>query len=139
MKKSAALILVFVIVLNVFPQIAFAETKSNAYITACGASISKPSSNTVRIDFNVAATDDMSCLGASTVILYKDGSPVKTFSRYDSRYTAYMVTTNSDIFYGHLSYSNASAGTYYAVVYFFATNETGTGYASYITSSITIP
>lgn len=139
MKKSAALILVFIIILQVFSPISFAATESNAYITAYGASISKPSSTTLRIDFSVAATNVMDYLGATTITLYKDGSPVKTFSRYNPLYTVYMVASNTDIIYGHVTYSNASAGSYYAVVHVFATDGTGTGTESCSTGTITIP
>lgn len=139
MKKTAALILVCIIFLQVFSPISFAATESNAYITAYGASISKSSTTTLRIDFSVAATNVMGSLGASTITLYKDGSPVKTFSRYNPLYTAYMVTTNTDVFYGHVTYTNASAGTYYAVVSVFASNETGSGSEGCTTGTITIP
>ena len=139
MKKSAALVLVFFFIFQVFSPMSFAATESNPYIDAHSASISKPSSNTVRIDFNLITTGYMDYLGANTVVLYKDGQVIKTFSRFNPLYTSSMVTTNTDVFYGHLSYTNASSGTYFAEVNFFASDEAGSGSAVFTTSTITIP
>ena len=139
MKKTAALFLVFIIIFQGFSPFSYAATESNPYFDAYSSSIGNPSGNTLQIDFNIITTDYMDYLGASTAILYKDGSPLKTYSRYNPLYTSSMVTTNTDVFYGHLSYSNAPAGTYYAEVTFFATNGTGSGSAIFTTSTITIP
>lgn len=139
MKKTVALILCIFFILQAFSPISFAATESNAYISEYGGGISKPSSNTVRIDFYVIATNDMDSLGASTITLYKNGSPVKTFSRYNPLYTANMVTTNSAVFFGHVTYTNAPEGTYYAAVNVFASDGTGTGTEGFTTGNITIP
>ncbi|MBQ6273894.1 MAG: hypothetical protein IJK63_06675 [Oscillospiraceae bacterium] len=139
MKKTAALILCIFIFLQAFSPMSFAATESNAYISEYGCGISKPSSNTVRIDFYVIATNNMDSLGASTIYLYRDGSLVKTFSRYNFQYTASMVTTNNYNFFGHVTYTNAPEGTYYAVVNVFASDGTGTGTEGCTTGSITIP
>lgn len=139
MKKTAALILAFILLFQAFSPISFAATESNPYISEYGCGISKPSNNTVQISFYVIATDDMDTLGASRVSLYKDGSLVKTYLWNTPQYTASMVTTNNYNFYGSVTYSNASAGSYYAVVRLFASDGTGTGSESCTTSTITIP
>ena len=118
---------------------AFAATESNKYISAYGASITNPSGNVVRINFNVTGTNYMSSLGASTIELYENGSLVKTFSRYNPAYTSSMVTTNALYFYSHVTYSGSSGCTYYAIVNVFASDGSGTGTESCSTGSITLP
>ena len=139
MKKTAALILALFIVFSTFSPMSFAAIESNAYVASYGGSISKPSSDSVKINFHVFATHYMDSLGASTVTLYKDGSPVKIFSQYNPQYTANMVTTDYYYFYGSVTYTNATAGTYYAVVTVFASDGTGSGSESFTTGTITIP
>ena len=139
MKKTAALFLCFFIFLQAFSPISFAATESNAYVATYGGNISSPSNDSVKISFHVISPHYMDSLGASTVTVYKDGSAVKTFSRYNSQYTANMVTTDNIYFYGSVTYTNASAGTYYAVVTVFASDGTGSGSESFTTGSVTIP
>lgn len=138
MKKAVSIILVCTILL-MFSVTAFAAMESNAYIARYGAQISNPSSGVVRVDFNVYATDYMSSLGASSIVLYENGVPVKTFSMYDPLYTAAMVTTNDDWFYGHVTYSANSGSTYTAIVSVFASDGYGSGSESCSAGSVYIP
>lgn len=139
MKKTAALILVFIIIFQAFSPLSFAATESNKYIDSYSASISKASNSTIQVSFNVYGTHYMDSIGSSIIYLYKDGSLFTVFLQSDPQYSANMFTTNALYFYGQVSYSNAPAGTYYAVVCFFASDGTGTGSGTRSTGTITIP
>ena len=138
MKKAVALILVIFFLLTASTA-AFAATESNAYITRYGALISSPSSGSVKVSFNVVGTDYMSSIGARTIVLYENGTPVKTFSMYNPAYAPNMYTTNDDIFIGYVTYPANSGSSYFAIVTVFASDGTGTGTETCSTNSITIP
>ncbi len=138
MKRAVALIVVVLILLTC-TSTAFAATTSNHYIIRFGAMISSPSSGTVRVDFNVHGRDYMSSIGASSIVLYENGSPVKTFSMYDPLYATDLYTTNTDIFYGHVTYPANSGSTYSAVVSLFASDGSGSGFETCITGDVIIP
>lgn len=138
MKKAVSLILVCLFLLSLSSG-ALAATESNAYISRYGAQISITSSGAVRVDFNVYGTDYMNTLGASSIVLYENGLPVKTFSMYDPLYASSLITTNDDWFYGHVTHSANSGSTYIALVTVFASDGTGTGTEACYTGSIMAP
>ena len=138
MKKAVALVLACLVLLS-FSSTAFALKESNAYISRYSALISNPSSGVVRVDFYVYGTGTMSSLGASSIVLYENGVPVKTFSMYDPLYASTMVTTNEDWFYGYVTYSANSGSTYTAYVTVFASDGYGSGSESCTAGSVYIP
>ena len=138
-KKTAALILVCIILLQISAPIAFASTESNAYISLYGAGLSSPSSDVIQIDYYLYGTGYMNSLGADYIYLYEDGSLVAFFSRYNPVYSPAMMTTNSYRFFGSVSYPAKAGSTYYATVSFFATNSSGTGTEGCSTGNYTMP
>ena len=139
MKKTAALILVCILFLQIFSVSAFAATESNAYISRYSAYISNPSNGVVRVDFSVKGTGYMDVLGASYIDLYENGTLVKTFSMYNSLYAPTMVTNNAFTFYGYVTYSANPGSTYYAVVTLYAANSSGSGTENCTTGTVVIP
>lgn len=139
MKKAAASILVCILIIQVFSPVAFAATKSNAFINEYGAGLTSPSSDTIQVNFYLYGTGYMSSLGATTINLYEDGALLATFSRFNPVYTASMMTTNSYRFFGSISYPAKAGSTYYATVSFFATNSSGTGSEGCSTGNYTMP
>lgn len=119
--------------------IAFANEESNKYISTYGASASLPSSGTLRIEFLVLGTGLMSSIGASTIVIYKNGAAYYTFYSSNPAYNAKMVKYNA--YYnidGYVTFPVSAGNTYYAEVTFFATDSTGTGTEACFTNSVTV-
>lgn len=139
MKKTVALCSVLILFLLVYTNSALAATESNKYISMYYADISNPSSGVIRVEFGVDGTSVMTMLGAQTIDLYENGVLIRSFSRYNAIDAPFMVNTNDQYCYKHVSYPANSGSTYSAVVTVFATNATGTGTETCTTGSITIP
>lgn len=139
MKKTISLVLalVFVISLAVFPVSAMSASyvRSSGYIEECSASITKESSTSLKIGFTAYAPSTMTKLGASTIYLFCDGTVIAsyTLARYPS-----MSGSNVSKYSGSVTYTGASSGhTYYAQVFFQATDASGSGSDYRYTNSIT--
>lgn len=139
MKKTISLVLalVFVISLVAIPASAMSASyiRSSGYIEDCSASITKQSSTSLKISFYVSAPSVMTKLGASTIYLFCDGTVVAsyTLSRYPS-----MSGSNVDYYSSSVTYTGASSGhSYYAQVFFQASDADGSGSDYRYTNSIT--
>lgn len=139
MKKTISLILViaFILSLAIVPASAMSASfvRSSGYIEECSATIAKQSSTSLKISFTAKAKDVMTKLGASTIYLFCDGTVVAsyTLSRYPS-----MSGSNVKLYSSSVTYTGASSGhTYYAQVFFQATDADGSGSDYCYTNSIT--
>lgn len=140
MTRKIALILTLIFMLSMVSIPASAmeirAPRSSDYITGCSAIITEQSSTSLKISFTAKAKDVMSRLGASTIYLFCDGTVVAsyTLSRYPS-----MSGSNVKLYSSSVTYTGASSGhTYYAQVFFQATDADGSGSDYCYTNSITL-
>ena len=121
-----------------FGSMAFAaEIKSSHYISDCYATITPTGGGNLRISFQITGTGLMTDIGATKIELKtSDGTTVKTFRYTDSGYSNMMG--KNDVYYSsYITYSGMPGRTYYAVVTFYAGNNSGSDSISYTTISVT--
>jgi hypothetical protein len=132
--KIVSIIIVLSMVLSV-SSLASIMPCSNDYIAINSASITKASNGNINITFYIKCTDVMNKLGALTIKLYTSSDTlVKTFTA--SSYAS-MMGSNSMSYSGSVSYAGTSGTSYYAVVTFYASNNSGTGTSTFTTPTVT--
>lgn len=137
-KRTIKIVLLVLILAAAFSFPAFAaESRANQYIDSTWAYIEKNGNGKITIYFSVNATDTMTTLGASRIRLYKeDGTVAKTFLYTNDDYSD-MVTSNNCYYESSVTYNGKSGERYYAVVTFYAKNNSGSSTVSYTTATIT--
>ncbi len=128
-KRIASFVLVLVLMLGAtLPAIATeASPYTSNYIMYYDGGVTKSSTGTVKVWFDVGCFSDVKELGASEIKLYemKQGSStwslVKTFK--SSVYTS-MVTSNDMEYDSSVTYSGTSTSNYKATITIFAGNGT---------------
>lgn len=89
-------------------------------------------SGTLTVNFSISATGNMTSLGATQIqIVNASGNTVKTF--YSSS-TGGMTGYSRSYYSSHVTWYSATAGKYYAIVYYQATNSSGHDTSSYVTA-----
>ena len=78
----------------------------------------------------------MDDIGASQIILYENGTVVKTYSAYNPLYSATMFGHNRWYFYGYVYYDGNAGDTYYAFISHYAGDSTGHGTEGLTTDSV---
>lgn len=97
---------------------------SNVYAEATG------TNGTVYVYFSIMATGKMSSLGATSIILYNSGGQVA--SKYYLTTTG-MMGSNQTFYSNTIPFYGLSSGSYFAEVYFKASNSSGYDTTSYTT------
>jgi hypothetical protein len=87
------------------------EARASEYIDNTTVGISKNGS-TITVDYSITGTGNMSSIGASSIVIYKNGDPIHMFhySESPSVYSSnvqYMVLTNSALITRHGNGSSA--------------------------------
>lgn len=128
MKKLVCAVLCTLMVISVMITPAFAAMESNAYIESYSAQITLKGNGKIRVDFGTHGTGTMDVIGAETILLYENGSLVRTYSKDNLLYSSMLVGTNRWYFYGGVDYNGVAGRTYYAEVKHYAEDSTGSGY-----------
>lgn len=119
--RLIAAILAMSIVLSV-P--AFAVTRASGQIRSYDVTAAKVSSGKIAIDFSVDGKSRMDRIGASSIIVYEDGTVVASYDADDTGMSAQRAAFHRDGIY-----FNGMAGTRYQVeVTVFAEDADGTDY-----------
>lgn len=129
MKKLhiVALLLSFMMILNIGAAAVYIPPDSpdaSAYIANYAAGIINGGNGVLKVSFDVTGTATMARIGASSITIYKsNGTYVTTLLWSDSGRSGMMA---SNTFYnGDTESVYVGAGSYYAVVCFYAKNYSG--------------
>ena len=139
--KLAALLLTFVMLFCIGAEAAIVPPDSpdaSAYIAEYSAKVINGGSGVLKVSFDVTATATMADLGATAISIYKsNGTYVTTMWWFDSGRSGMMGTNR--IYHGDMESLYVGAGSYYAVVTFYARNSSGgAGTKTYQTGTRTI-
>ena len=97
---------------------------SSAYIADYSAKVINGGSGVLKVSFDVTGTATMSRIGASSISIYKsNGTYVTTLWWFDSGRSGMMASNT--IYNGDTESVYVGAGSYYAVVSFYAKNYSG--------------
>ncbi len=140
-KKLLAMILVIMAFLNVGAMAAYIPPDSpdaSAYIAEYSARVINGGSGNLKVSFDVTGTATMARLGATSISIYKsNGTYVTTIHSGDSGRSGMMASNTS--YHGDTETIYVGAGSYYAVVIFYAKNSSGgIGTKTYQTGTKTI-
>ena len=126
-KRYFALILVIMALLNVGALAAYNPPDSpdaSAYIANYSAAVLNGGNGKLKVSFDVTGTATMAKLGASSISIYRsNGTYVTTVYWLDSGRGG-MMGSNT-IYHGDTETIYVGAGSYYAVVVFYAKNYSG--------------
>jgi hypothetical protein len=109
-----------------------AAARASDYIETYSASISR-SGTTVTVNYAIIGTGSMTSIGASSIVIYRNGVSVATFS-----YPTVSALRSSNTFThdSNVYYTGTSGNTYYAVITFYAGNSSGSDTRTITTSSV---
>lgn len=109
--------------------------RASAYITGVWAG-AYGGDGSIRIEFDITATGKMTSLGATSIeIINSSGRTVKTFVKST---TPSMMGSNQTYYSSSVTYYGATSGErYYAIVYYKASNSSGSDTTSYTTNYAT--
>lgn len=128
-KRFFALTLVIMAILNVGALAAYIPPDSpdaSAYIANYSARVINGGNGNLKVSFDVTGTATMAKLGASQISIYKsNGTYVTTIYWLDSGRGGMMGSNTS--YHGDTETIYVGAGSYYAVVTFYAKTSSGTG------------
>lgn len=128
-KRFLAMILVIMAFLNVCAMAAYFPPDSpdaSAYIADYSARVINGGNGNLKVSFDVTGTATMAKLGASQISIYKsNGTYVTTIYWLDSGRGGMMGSNTS--YHGDTETIYVGAGSYYAVVTFYAKTSSGTG------------
>ena len=126
-NRNFALILVLMMILNVGAMAAYNPPESpdaSAYIASYSAKVINGGSGVLKVSFDVTGTATMSRIGASSIEIYRsNGTYVTTLWWFDSGRSGMMASNT--IYNGDMESVYVGAGSYYAVVTFYAKNYSG--------------
>ena len=137
MKRTLALILCLslLFVAACMPT-AFAAEESNKYISSYSSAITLEVNGKIKINFSTFGTNYMDDIGASTILLYENGTFVKSYSAYNALYSSTMFGHSTYYFYGYVYYNGTAGNSYYAVIVHYAGDSTGHGTEGSITATV---
>jgi len=127
-KQTVRLISLILLAAMLLSTAAFAATLQSDYIyyTSCSAS---RSGNTVTINFSITGKGTMTKIGSTSIYLYENAgsgwSLVKTYSYLNPLYAATLMGSNTYYKNGSVTYNGVSGRNYYAVIYYYAGNSSG--------------
>ena len=128
-KRCFALILVVMMLLNVGALAAYNPPDSpdaSKYIANYSARVINGGNGNLKVSFDVTGTATMAKLGASSISIYKsNGTYVTTIYWLDSGRSGMMGSNTS--YHGDTETIYVGAGSFYAVVTFYAKTSSGTG------------
>ena len=137
MKRTLALILCLsLLFVAACMPVAYAAEESNKYISSYSSAITLEGNGRIKINFSTFGTNYMDDIGASTIVLYENGSFVKAYSAYNVLYSATMFGHSTYYFYGYVYYNGNVGDSYYAEIIHYAGDSTGHGTEGSVTSTV---
>ena len=122
-----ALILCLMMLMSIGASAAYVPPDSpdaSAYIANYSAKVINGGNGVLKVSFDVTGTATMARIGATAISIYRsDGTYVNTMSHYDSGRSGMMASNT--IYNGDVESLYVGAGSYYAVVHFYAKNYSG--------------
>jgi len=125
MKRTARVIVMILLVASLLSMsTALAAEQASYYISRC--SVAATGGDGITITFSILATDDMTDLGATKIVIRNAYDiPVKTFE-YTDVGCSHMMGHNDAFYVNNITYEDAVPGArYFAEVYFLAGDSTG--------------
>ena len=126
-KRFFTLVLVIVALLNVGAMAAYNPPDSpdaSAYIANYSARVINGGNGNLKVSFDVTGTATMARLGATSISIYRsNGTYVTTIHSGDAGRSGMMASNT--IYHGDTESIYVGAGSYYAVVIFYAKNYSG--------------
>lgn len=139
-RRIAVLAIILAIVLNVA---AFAEytppdsPDASSYISAYYANVINGGNGNLKVSFDITGTGIMTSIGASAIRIYRSTGSYVTTIYYFSPSRSGMMGSNT-FYHSDVETIHVGAGSYYAVVTFYAGNSTGSDSKTYQTGVRTI-
>ena len=125
----AALLLSIAMLLSIGATAAYTPPDSpdaSAYIANYAARVINGGNGVLKVSFDVTGTATMARIGATAISIYKsNGTYVTTMSHFDSGRSGMMASNT--IYNGDTESVYVGAGSYYAVITFYAKTYSGTG------------
>lgn len=141
MKKrtiTLALVLLFLLSLNAagayVPQ---DSPDASYYISSYSAKVLNAGNGNLKVSFDITGTGTMTSLGASAISIYRSTGSYVTTIYYFSLGRGGMMGSNS-VYHSDVETIHVGAGSYYAVVTFYAGNSGGSDAQNYQTGVRTI-
>ena len=139
--KIAALLLSFAMLLNIGAVGAYIPPDSpdaSSYIAEYSAKVINGGNGVLKVSFDVTGTTTMSSIGASTITIYRSNVTYVTTLIWTDSGRGGMMASNT-IYNGDTESVYVGAGSYYAVVCFYAQKPSGgIGTKTYQTGTKTI-
>lgn len=107
------------------------------YIASYSVSLKNAGNGNIKVSFDITGTSVMSSLGASAIKIYKsNGTHVASIYYFQSGRTGMMGSNK--IYHSDTELINVGAGSYYAIITFYAGNSSGSDSQNVQTSTKTI-
>ena len=137
-KKIKRIIAIAIILTMIVSAGAFALEDASAYIVSKGGGITATGGGNMRITFSMIATGMMDKLGASAIDIYNDdGILVHTILHTDPG-CSNMMTENNYSYGSSVNWEGISGESYYAIIAFYATDDTGYDYRTFVTTTVQV-
>ena len=139
-KRFVAFVLLFLLIFNVGAVAAYIPPDSpdaSAYISSYSANVLNAGNGNLKVSFDITGTKTMTDIGASAIAIYKSTGSYVTTIYYFSDGRSNMMGSNK-IYHSDTESIYVGAGSYYAVVTFYAGNSTGSDSQNYKTGVRTI-
>ncbi len=139
-KRVCAFVLCMMMLLSVSAAAAYDPPDSpdaSYYIAAYYASVSNGGNGKIKVTFSITGTGTMTSLGASAISIYKSNGTYVTTIYYFSSGRSGMMGSNK-IYHSDTESIYVGAGSYYAVITYYAGNSSGSDSKTYQTGVRTV-
>ena len=139
-KRICALVLLLMMLFSVSATAAYIPPDSpdaSYYIAAYSANVLNGGNGKIKVSFDITGTGTMSSIGASAIAIYKSNGTYVTTIYYFSSGRSGMMGSNK-MYHSDTESIYVGAGSYYAVVTFYAGNSSGSDARNYQTGVRTV-
>lgn len=139
-KRICAFVLIMMMLLSISATAAYDPPDSpdaSYYIAGYSASVSNGGNGKIKVTFSITGTGIMTDLGASAISIYKSNGTYVTTIYYFSSGRSGMMGSNK-MYHSDTESIYVGAGSYYAVVTFYAGNSSGSDARNYQTGVRTV-
>lgn len=126
-KRICAFVLIMMMLLSISATAAYDPPDSpdaSYYISSYSASVANGGNGKIKVTFNITGTGIMTSIGASAISIYKSNGTYVTTIYYFSSGRSGMMGSNK-MYHSDTESIYVGAGSYYAVVTFYAGNSSG--------------
>lgn len=139
-RRIAVVVIALVMLLNMGAFAAYdppVSPDASSYISAYYANVINGGSGNLKVSFDITGTGTMTSIGASAIRIYRSTGSYVTTIYYFSSGRSGMMGSNK-MYHSDVETIHVGAGSYYAVVTFYAGNSTGSDSKTYQTGVRTI-